>query len=201
MENTSVVAGKKASHLKCKSPKSSSNHCLNFLHEHFILEFLWKLYMKTLEFLSSCLGIKLTDVHFGGWMRSLFVCNNPLSPQLTTPILIYWHRGMNRKLLCAREVGSWELKERKEYFLLVEKAFLMLTRSLSSTLHMSFQLESLNFLPNLQHLHGALLDPTWNGCDKLWVKMLSYLVKVSLKCVELILLFCGSQTNELPSML
>ena len=123
MENTSVVAGKKASHLKCKSPKSSSNHCLNFLHKHFILEFLWKLYMKTLEFLSSCLGIKLTDVHFGGWMRSLFVCNNPLSPQLTTPILIYWHRGMNRKLLCAREVGSWELKERKEYFLLVERRF------------------------------------------------------------------------------
>lgn len=39
--------------------------------------------------------------------------------------------------------------------------------SLKSTLHLSFQFDSLNFSPGLQNLSGAFIDPVWTVHDKL----------------------------------
>ena len=57
----------------------------------------------------------------------------------------------------------------------------MHARSLKSTLHLSFQLESLNILPD-----GTLMGPMWNDYNKLsaifdnlLVKIPSYLMEVA----------------------
>lgn len=57
------------------------------------------------------------------------------------------------------------------------------------TLHLSFQLESFNFLPRLQCVDGVLMDPMWSvhdkvsvSFDKLLIKVLNYLMEVAQEC-------------------
>lgn len=57
---------------------------------------------------------------------------------------------------------------------------LLLTCSLNS--YLSFQLESLNVLPVVEHLDGTSMNAMWTDYDKLSVKILSYLMEVTLKC-------------------
>jgi hypothetical protein len=67
---------------------------------------------------------------------------------------------------------------------------------------LSFQLESLNFLPSLQHSHGGWMDPMWKDCynkllvilDKLLAKILIYLMGTEYQEFELS--FCAPQANE-----
>ena len=72
---------------------------------------------------------------------------------------------------------GWELEERS--LLIDGKEPLVHKFSLKSTLHLSFQLESLNSLPSLQCLDGVSFDESHvKRYDKLSVKILSYLHEV-----------------------
>lgn len=80
--------------------------------------------------------------------------------------------------------------------------------SLKFTLHLSLQFESLvfsffifYFLTILPMLTSCLTDPVWNDYDKPSPKILSYLLEISWEYWEFELLFCGSQTNVISSIL
>lgn len=72
----------------------------------------------------------------------------------------------------------------------------------SSSLYTSaFNLRAWIFFTKLPTLRSCLTDPVWNDCDKLSVKTLSYLMEIAWEYWEFELSFCGSQTNDISSIL
>lgn len=61
----------------------------------------------------------------------------------------------------------------------------------------AFNSRAWTILLGIQCSHDAFMDPMWHNYVKCWVKILSYLTKITHGCQEFEVLFCESQANGL----